>query len=110
MEDNTTKVNESTAVTTELIHSTENEELSGDEKCYDVPVVYCPFDGATSFEEMETAQEAMEYSSKVYQFTDQMRGIIHNITMNEEISADEKAKKISDAAEEYRKRVNTTSK
>lgn len=71
--------------------------------------VYQPYGGATTFGEIEANMEAMEYSYKVEEVTNQLRGIIHNITANPELEADQKAKAIEDAAGEYRSRMSEIS-
>jgi hypothetical protein len=77
-------------------------------KHYD-EVYYQPYGGATSFAEFDTQQEALEYSYEVDRITDQLRGIIHNITCDDEMEADEKARAIQTAASDFRERVNAAS-
>lgn len=80
------------------------------QKYYDEAIYYRPFGGATSFAEVDAQKEAMEYSYSVDVLTDQLRGIIHNITADDDIEAGQKASSISSAAEDYRKRVSSVDK
>lgn len=76
------------------------------EKCYnDMPLIWQPYGGATSFADIDTQRTADFYNSRVQMETSALEGIIHNITQNEEFSADEKASKIAAAADDYRGRI-----
>lgn len=76
------------------------------EKCYgDMPLMWQPYGGATSFGDIDTQRTADFYNSRVQSETSALEGIIHNITQSEELSADEKATRIAAAADDYRSRI-----
>lgn len=77
------------------------------EKCYaDFPMVmWQPYGGATSFDEIDLQKESQEYSFQVQMATDGLRGIINNVTDSEDLSVDEKAAAIAKAAADYRDRI-----
>lgn len=78
------------------------------EKCYgDMPLMWQPYGGATSFDDIDTQRTADFYNSRVQSETSALEGIIHNITQSEDLSADEKATKIAAAADDYRSRIAT---
>lgn len=105
--------NNSSGLAIELKHSlsddVKEEELSEDEKCAESPSYYMPYGGATSFDEVDTMQKAQESMMHMDMETDKLRGIIHNITMDDELDVDEKARAIQDAADDYRKRISDMS-
>lgn len=76
------------------------------EKCYDgMPLIWQPYGGATSFDDIDTQRTADFYNSRVQMETSALEGIIHNITQSDELSADEKATRIATAADDYRTRI-----
>lgn len=84
------------------------DAVSFSEKCYDgMPLIWQPYGGATSFDDIDTQRTADFYNSRVQMETSALEGIIHNITQNEDYSADEKASKIATAADDYRSRIAT---
>lgn len=87
----------------------DDEENKEQGKKYSDYEVYRPYHGATTFNELETAQDAMDYSYKVSNITDQLHALIYNITCDDEMSADEKASSIASCANEYKTRINDLS-
>lgn len=82
-------------------------DVAKDEKCMDMVAYYKPYGGATSFSEVDNHKEVAEYAMKVDTETFTLRGIIDNITTNDDMDTDGKAKAIADAASDYRNRINT---
>lgn len=77
------------------------------EKCgMDMPIMYQPYGGATSFGEVDASKAGQEYANEVDSLTYALEGIVHNITASPETSADEKAAKIAGAASDYRNKIN----
>lgn len=82
----------------------ESEKSEG-VKHYDEIAEYRPWGGATSFSEVDAQRAVMEYSNKVSDETYMLNTLISNITSNDEMSPDEKATAISNAAQEFKSRV-----
>lgn len=83
----------------------DEEAIQTDEKCGDMPE-YKPFGGATSFADIDAQKAISEYAMNVEMETEALRGIIMNITNSDDFNTEEKAAAISDAASNYKKRVD----
>jgi hypothetical protein len=75
------------------------------QKCYD-EVYWMPYGGAKSFAEIDEMETAREYASEISDTTYKLRGIIDNITSDNESSTDEKVNAIQSAASEYKSRLS----
>lgn len=78
------------------------------QKCYD-DIVWRPYGGATSFQEVDDQKNAQMYAMKVEDTSYAMRGIVDNIVANDDMSPDEKSEAITKAATDFKDRVNALS-
>lgn len=79
------------------------------EKCgMDMPyevVVYTPYGGASSFDEIDTFEQSQELDERIAEVTEQFQAIVGNVLGNAALTMAEKETRIAAAATEMRRRV-----